>query len=365
MRQIRIVDLEDIAVGAAVLGTGGGGDPYRGMWMAHVMMKERGKPVTLLDPSELADDDVVIIVGGMGAPTVGIEKLRRGDELVEAVRAVEAHIGKRSMGVMSMEAGGSNSTYPIRCASQMDLPLVDADGMGRAFPELQMLTLTIFGIPATPVAVADEKGNVVLITRAADNLWAERLARVCTVQMGGTASVAMYPLTGKQVKAAAIPGTISLCQTIGAAIRRARAEGRHPVAAAMAVMDGHRLFTGKITDVLRKTAAGFARGEARLEGLGSYAGRQCVVQFQNENLIARSGEKVLCTVPDLIIMLDAETGEPVTTEALRYGFRVEVLGVPCNWRWRLPAGLQIAGPRAFGYDLDYIPVEERVKAFAT
>lgn len=365
MRKIRLEDLDDIAIGAAVLGTGGGGDPYRGMWMARVMMEEQGEPVQLLHPDELNDEDVVIIVGGMGAPTVGIEKLRKGDELLEAVRAVEAYIGKRAAAVMSMEAGGSNSTYPIRCASQMRLPLVDADGMGRAFPELQMLTLSIFGIPATPVGIADERGNVVLIPKAADNRWAERLGRVCTVEMGGTSSVAMYPITGRQVKEAAIPGTITLCQTIGEAIRTARTRGEHPVEAARRVMGGYRLFRGKISDVVRKTAAGFARGLARLEGMGDDQGRQCEVEFQNENLVARSGAELLCMVPDLIIMLDADSGEPITTEALRYGFRVELLGVPCDWRWRLPGGLSLAGPRAFGYDIDYTPVEERVKSSAT
>ena len=84
------------------------------------------------------------------------------------------------------------------------------------------------------------------------------------------------------------------------------------------------------------------------------------IQFQNENLVAtRSGEAV-ATVPDLIIVLEAESGQPITTEELRYGYRVVVIGAPCDRRWRTTAGLELVGPRYFGYEIDYVPVEEMV-----
>ena len=80
MRQITADDLDDIARGAAVLGTGGGGDPYIGKLMAQGTLRRRGD-VNLLDPMELADDDLVIPTAMMGAPTVMVEKMpaRRGD----------------------------------------------------------------------------------------------------------------------------------------------------------------------------------------------------------------------------------------------------------------------------------------------
>ena len=59
-------------------------------------------------------------------------------------------------------------------------------------------------------------------------------------------------------------------------------------------------------------------------------------------------------------MLDAETGEPITTEGLRYGFRVAVVALPCDIRWRSEAGLRLVGPEYFGYDIPYLPIEERV-----
>ncbi len=75
--------------------------------------------------------------------------------------------------------------------------------------------------------------------------------------------------------------------------------------------------------------------------------------------MAKLDGEIVVSVPDLITTLDSDTGEPVTTEGLRYGFRVVVLGIPCCDKWRTPAGLAIVGPRYFGYDIDYRPVESR------
>lgn len=357
-RKIRATDLEDLAWGAAVLGTGGGGNPYRGMLMARQALEQHG-PVTVLDPEELGDDDLIIPVGGIGAPTVGLERIARGDELAKALRALERYLGKKARATMPIEVGGGNSTGPIRTAAQLGLPVVDADGMGRAFPELQQVTLTIFGVKASPLALADLYGNATVM-ETVDNVWGERLARACTIQVGGAASMALYAMSGRQVKEAAIPRTLALAQNIGRAIREARVQHTDPVAAVLGVTGGFRLFTGKIADVDRRTATGFARGRATMSGLGVNQGQTLEILFQNEYLIARTPDQVLCTAPDLIMLLDDETGEPVTTEALRYGFRVAVLGIPCDWRWRLPGGIALSGPRYFGYDCDYVPLEERM-----
>ena len=71
MRTITYEQLDDIAMGAAVLGTGGGGDPYIGKLLAQQALKTHG-PVTMIDVSELADDAMVAASAMMGAPTVMI-----------------------------------------------------------------------------------------------------------------------------------------------------------------------------------------------------------------------------------------------------------------------------------------------------
>lgn len=354
MREVNATDLPDMARGAAVLGTGGGGDPYVGRLLAQEAIRRHG-PVGLVGPEELPDDAVVIPSAIMGAPTVMLEKLPSGSELSAAVRALEDLIGKRATHTVSIEAGGLNSLIPFAAAAELGLPLVDADGMGRAFPELQMLLPTLSGVSATPMAIADERGNSIGM-RTLDNSWAERFARSATVEMGCSAAVGLYVLTGRQVKDMMVHGTISWCQQIGQAIREAREQHRDPVAAAADILGGRTVFQGKTVDIQRSTEGGFNRGRAIITGLGPDDGARLEVDFQNENLVARRGEEVLASVPDLICLLDTDSAEPVTTEALRYGLRVSVVVAPCDPRWRSPEGLALVGPEYFGYDHPYVPV---------
>jgi DUF917 family protein len=359
MRKISAEALEDIARGAAVLGTGGGGDPYIGKLMAQGTLRRCGE-VDLLDPLELADDDIVIPSAMMGAPTVMVEKIPRGQEIVNAFQALQTYLGKPVRATMSCEAGGLNSTTPFTVAAELGIPLVDADMMGRAFPELQMCTPTLYGITATPMAIADEKGNSAVINTV-DNRWTETLARTLTIDMGCSAMIAIYPMTGKQVKEACVLNTISLIERIGRSIREARAQHVDPVEAVRQATGGFLIWRGKVGDVARRTETGFARGDATISGVDEYDGRSLNIAFQNEFLIARAGDDVLATTPDLITVLDDETGEPITTEGLRYGFRVSVLAMPGDPRWRTPEGLAVVGPSYFGYDIPYVPIEERVR----
>jgi len=357
---VRLIEehtIEDIALGAAVLGTGGGGDPYIGMLMARQAIRDYG-PVELYTLDEFEDEDLIVPTAMMGAPTVMVEKMPSGDDIVNAFQAVGRYLGKPIRATMSIEAGGLNSVVPIFLAARLRLPMVDCDGMGRAFPELQMVTHTIYGISSTPFAMSDERGNTVLM-ETIGNSWTELFARSVTVNMGAMAMIALYGATVRQLKEAAIPGTISKAERIGRVIRSARVNEENPVDTVREAVGGYLVFKGKIHDVERRTEGGFARGDAHLEGVEDYAGQQLLLSFQNEHLAVRIDGEFRVTVPDLIVLLDIDTGEPVTTEAMRYGFRVAVIAIPCAAKWRTPEGLALVGPRYFGYQVDYLPVEER------
>ncbi|MBI1280601.1 MAG: DUF917 family protein [Anaerolineaceae bacterium] len=356
-RMIDVQNVEDIALGAAVLGTGGGGDPYVGKLMANEAIRKFG-PVELVTVDEMQDDDMSVAIAMMGAPTVMVEKMPGGNECVEAFNAVQSYLGKPIKYVYSIEAGGINSTIPITLAAQLRLPLVDIDGMGRAFPEIQMVTHNLFGITATPFTIADEKGNSAVLSTI-DNRWMETFARSIAVNMGATAMIGAYAATGKQQREAAVYGTMSFAEKIGKTIRAARAEHTDVIQALKDVTKGFVVFHGKLTDVQRKTVAGFARGEAILEGIAENAGSTMKIQFQNENLMAEKDGKIIVSVPDLITMVEEDTGEPLTTEQLRYGFRVMVLAMPAHQHWRSEKALTVVGPRYFGYDVDYVPVDQR------
>jgi DUF917 family protein len=356
MRLIHPENLEDIALGAAVLGTGGGGDPYIGKLMAIDAIRKYG-PVQLVAPDEIPDDSFVATAAMMGAPTVMVEKLPKGGEIVDAFLALQTYLDRKIDYTTSAEAGGINSTTPFTVAARLGIPMVDADGMGRAFPEIQMVTPTMYGIAATPMAIADEKGNASIINTM-NNRWTERLARTICIEMGTTAMIASYSMTGRQLKDTMVAGTLTRAERIGQTIRQARQQHQNPIEAVRSVVGGFELFRGKIADVQRRTETGFARGESTIHGTDAWDGSQLTLRFQNEHLLAIRDDQVVASVPDLITILDAETAEPVTTEGLRYGFRVVVLGIPCDPKWRTPDGLALVGPRYFNYDIDYVPVEQ-------
>lgn len=355
-----IADLEDLCRGAAFLGTGGGGDPYIGHLMAREALGATGG-VELIDLETVPDSALVIAVGNMGAPTVLVEKIPRGDEPVNAVLRLEAHLGRRADALIPFEAGGVNSTLPLLIGAHMGLPVIDADGMGRAFPELQMETFAVYGVPASPMVVVNEWGDSVVI-QAHSNRMTEWLARGVTIRMGGQTSIAEYGMDGATAKRVSIPATMTLARQIGACLREVRQAHGDPFAALIDLLAGTHyrfarvIFRGKIVDVQRTTQRGFAIGRALVQGLDDWGG-ELEITFQNENLIARQDGRVRAIVPDLICILDSETAEPVTTEGLRYGQRVTVMGVSVPEIMRTPEALSVFGPQGFGLDEPFTPLE--------
>ncbi|PLR95745.1 DUF917 domain-containing protein [Bacillus sp. T33-2] len=359
MRYIDEQAIEKIALGAAVLGTGGGGDPLIGKLMAKQAVRKYG-PVKLISLNELSDDHLVVPVSGMGAPTVTVEKIPSEIEVTAPLNRLENVLGRKVDVVMPIEIGGINSLFPIIAAAKTGLPVLDADAMGRAFPEAQMVTFHLDGFEPSPVTMADDKGNTVVLYPK-DGVWSERLARALTIEMGGSSSVCDYSLMGKDVKTSVIPDTLTLAEKIGGYLLDNNDKERLGISKMLAELQGRRLFEGKITDIERRLSGGFTRGNASFEGIRDDQGRRFTIYFQNEHLVAKEDDNLLCSTPDLIAVLDAETGFPITTERMKYGARVVVVAFPCHEKWRTPKGIETAGPRYFGYDFDYQPIEVLLK----
>lgn len=356
MREVTLEDLDAIEIGAAILGTGGGGNPYIGKLRCREELR-KGRKIPIIPLDELPDDALVVSLGGIGAPVVGVEKIEEGEECLRALRAVEQEVGRKVDALISAEIGGANSMEPMLTAAQAGLPVVDGDGMGRAFPEMQMITWSIYGQRSTPAAMADEKGNVVVFRSTPNDKWVEDLARASVVVMGAAAGLAQAPMRGEFVKRAAIPGTVTQARNLGRAVLDANRENRDPVQAVIDHEGGKLLMTAKITDLERHLKGGFAVGHMSLEGYGDFLGDTGRINLQNEFLIFTRNEVVEVCVPDLIVVLDADTGHPITTEMLRYGQRIAVLGLPCHALLRTPEALAVVGPAAFGYpDITFVPM---------
>ncbi len=355
MRQVNLEDSHAIAIGAGVLGTGGGGSTYLNRLRLNRELRQAGTPVQVIQADDVPDDALVCAVGGMGAPTVSNEKLQEGQEIKRAVRALEEHLRQKIYAIVIGEIGGGNALGPMITALQLGLPVVDGDGMGRAFPELDMDTFMIYGAAPAPFALADSHGNVAIFKRIGSAKQAEEFARSLTIEMGGSAGLVMPVMSGAELKATVIRDTLSLAKGLGDAVLDCRARGIEPAETVAAQCKGKVLFRGKIIDVERRTVQGFARGKLVISAFDRFD-HQLEIEFQNENLIARSNGEVLCTVPDLITLVTLEEGEPIGTEALRYGLRVAVLAMPAPKELKTPEALAVVGPLAFGYDEEYSPL---------
>jgi uncharacterized protein len=341
-----------LALGARLLGSGGGGDPFFASVLA-LQAVERCGPVRLLSADGLPTDASVVAVGMIGAPAVIIEKPPNGRELTDVVRGVERHAGVETAAVMPYIVGGVNTLLPIAVAAELGLPLLDADWTRRTFARLEQSVLTLVGISCSPVALADEKGNVVMV-ESSDNHAAERLARAVTMAMGGSAAIALPPLSAFDVSAHAIQGSVSYCLEVGRRIQAVQGGASGALRELLAYTGGELLFAGKVIDVDRRTTAAFAVGTVVIEHLRDRS-RTLRLEVQNENLLAFEDGRAVAMVPDLICVVDSETGTPITTEELSYGQRVNVLALPSAPAWRTDAGVALVGPRAFNYQLDYRP----------
>ena len=204
-----------------------------------------------------------------------------------------------------------------------------------------------------------------MVSRVASWKWMERISRKVCTEVGSIAATCKAPRSGREVKDWGILHTVTRAIDLGRAVVDARARKADPVAAVLEHAGGRLLFRGKVVDVARRTTGGFLRGTARVEGLDADRGRQFRLDFQNEFTVGWLDGAPRVTVPELICVLDATTGEAIGTEALRYGQRVRVAALPAPELQTTPRGLEHVGPRAFGYDLDFTSVFDHAEGAPT
>jgi DUF917 family protein len=349
---ITLDDIECLAVGAWILGTGGGGSPYLGLLNMRRLYAE-GHRVNLMSPLDLADDDLVAVVSNMGAPLIGQERLADSRNIARAVQIQEEYSGRKFRAVMSLEIGGGNGIQPLMAAAHLGLPVVDADTMGRAYPEAQMTSVAVGDLRPFPCALYDPRGIEAIVTKVPSWKWMERASRKDCVEMGSIASTCKAPRTGREVKDWGIHFTTSKAIGIGRQVREAQRRHKDPVVAILDEAGGKQLFRGKVVDVARRATEGFLRGRAAIDGLDNDRGSRLEIAFQNEWVVAWRDGSPIAMSPDLICVLDTVSGNAFGTETIRYGMRATVVVLPAPAVFLTPKGLEHVGPRAFGYDLDF------------
>ncbi len=320
-------DIESLAVGVWVLGTGGGGSPYLGLLNMR-QLYAAGKRVRLMQPEDLADDDAVAVVSNQGAPLVGQERLTDSRNIARTVQLMEEVTGLRFRAIMALEIGGGNSIQPLMAAAHLDRPVVNADCMGRAYPEAQMTSVAVGDLRPYPLASVDPRGVESIVYKVPTWKWMERVSRKICTEYGSVASTCKAPRTGAEIKRWGIPHTTTKAIRIGEAVRDAQRRHEDPIAAILKVEPGKWLYKGKVADVERRTTEGFLRGRTRFDGLDEWRQDTMEIHFQNEWIVAWMNDRPVAMSPDLICVLDSVSGEAIGTETIRYGQRVTVIALP-------------------------------------
>src|SRR6516225_4316339 len=352
MRELTLDDIEALAVGAWILGTGGGGSPYLGLLNMRRLYGE-GQRVALMSPLDLADQDWVAVVSNMGAPLIGQERLADSRNIARAVEIQQDLLGEKFRAVMSLEIGGGNGIQPLMAAAHLGLPVVDADTMGRAYPEAQMTSVAVGNLRPYPCVLYDPRGVEVVVTKVPSWKWMERVSRKICVEMGSIASTCKASRTSAAGREGGIHFTTNKAIGSGQRVREAQRRHEDPVAAILDVGRGKLLFRGKVVDVARRTTEGYLRGRAVVEGLDEDRGSRLEIAFQNEWVVAWRDGAPIAMSPDLICVLDTVSGQAFGTETIGYGRRVSVVALPAPPVFLTAKGLEHVGPRAFGYDLDF------------
>jgi DUF917 family protein len=351
-------DVDTLAAGCTFMGSGGGGDPHIFQLVLRELLATRGA-VRVISPGQLAPEAQVVNVGFVGAPVVLAEKLFCEEEVTLALEAMSQRLGRHIDAVMASEMAGANGLSALIAGSLLGVPVVDADGMGRAFPRSDQISYAILGRSASPTLVSNEHGDVVCL-ETRDNQRMEHLVRALSVAAGSKCFSVDYPLLGSDVPRYAIVGTLSQAMRLGHAIQHARASHREPLEALQATLSEsgdavvRQLAEGKVTGCCAETRGGFGFGTVTLKALPR--GEPITVRYQNEFLVAQQGERVLATTPDIISFMDTESLATITSDSVRYGQRVKILALQAPALLRTPAALRVVGPRAFGWDLDYISI---------
>ncbi len=368
--QVRMLserELVDILVGSCIQSTRNC-DPSQSIEYVRQAVAD-GKEFKLISTNDFPDDGMVVAVqglGGGGAWEYVIERTDRqnlpttDDPRRHVVELLSDYIGEEFAALVRSEAAGATATA-LLLAADLGIPILDGCITGRAVPEVQQSIPWINGIASVPTAIVTRWGDEIIIKHAVDEYRVEDIGRAIAVASGGSAIITMAPMSGAQIKQGVISGNVSEGLLYGRTVREAREAGQDPIDALVKVAGGYKLFQGIVTRSDARGDRGFNWVEAQFRGVDEFQGHTYRIYVKNENIIGWLDGEVDAISPDYIYNLDPATGESnigVGVGGYAVGEEVVILGVPAAPQWRSEKGIELIGPRHFGFDIDYVPIEE-------
>ncbi len=356
-------DVKNLITGATILGTGGGGDPKEGLKTLLDDLKN-GRKLSLASTSDLNPESLVVCAYFCGSiPPPGensrSQKLNLDQGILKALKILERRMRKEVSAVIPTEIGGGNTAVAFHLASILKVPVLDGDQVGRAAPELNQSTYIIHGVKATPSVITDLFGNIVIVEDYVDVSSYESIARNLAIAFGGSAFIIDSPVTVAEADRIAVKNTVSRAIDLGKVINDARKHRKNVLDVVVRFLDGFKIFRGFIKSHSLKVDRGFLTGYIEIEGVEEWKGQCFKIWVKNENIVGWRNGKVVVMAPDLICMVD-ENCNGVTNSEIKIGMKVAIIGVKAPDIWRTPKGIELFGPRHFGFNFDYVPIEELV-----
>jgi DUF917 family protein len=364
-------EIRDFVRGCTFMGTGGGGDPRVGVaWLEAA--RGDGLEITWTDPADISDDAWTVcpfLMGSIAPLTeeakkrmqhLGLTKEAYKSIQAESVRLLEEHMDVRVGAIVPIELGGANTPGAVAAAARLGIPAVDGDYTGRAIPEIPQTTPYLNDLPLWPISSVDNYGNRCVIQDSVGYEMAERIGKFLAAASFGLAGQAGFLFRGKDMKRVVIPRTLSNCQRIGRLIRESSQAGLDPVKEIIDKLDGWLLFEGVVSKKEWEDKEGYYWGTHTVQGKEAFSGSIFKIWFKNENHISWLNDKPYVTSPDMLIVVDRKTGEPYANSAIEEGQHVAVIGLQAIPQFRSKKGISILGPKHFGFDIKYTPIEQVV-----
>ena len=373
MRTLSREDLENYVIGSMILGCGGGGGAGGGLRTIEYAFK-KGLKFQLADISELPKNKRLCTISGVGGGVLKedrervapyAQKVPRTEDsdyqrLIKVDKEMSNYIGEEIYSYLPSETGPGNGVMPLNMNAMLGKPCVDGDTCGRAKPETGICLTHVVGIPVAPVVIVTPFNETVILKSVVDDYRAEDITRHVAVASGGSATAARCPARVEEYEKGIVPGQVTRCIKIGAAIRKAREKGGDPVETFQKVAEAHKIFEGTVRSFTMEGRGGFNWGNWQIEGSGEFKGKKLRVWYKNENLVSWLDDKPYATCPDLICIVDSKTCEGFSNfgqSGTHNGKNVTVFGISANERWRTPKGIEVFGPKHFGFDIEYTPLE--------
>ncbi|MBN2827077.1 MAG: DUF917 domain-containing protein [Tissierellales bacterium] len=366
MRHLSKQDLHDILLGAAILGTGGGGSLEHGIKIIDKALED-GCVFTLASAEEIPEDALVGTpygCGSVGILSTDMQKIYNALDKIDttpevaAVKTIEKYLNKSLYGLIATELGGANTAVALEAGARLGKPIIDADPAGRSVPCLQHSTYYLENIPIYPMAIANEFGDTMLIVKAANDERAEALTRAAAVASFNHVGVVDHIGEWKKIKNALLLNTITLCLKVGQTAREAQNNNRNYAYDVSQMFGGKVIFEGIVTSCEWEDRNGFTYSDLVIKGINAYNQDELKIWIQNENIISFKNGEYFVTVPDSINIVVNQTNMPLLNPNAKIGMEVTVFALKAFDKWRTKKGIEILGPGFFGHSIEYRKLEE-------